>query len=227
MTTKNFILIVFLTLVFSGCNSVYFTEPQPVNSKSIYEFPAKYQGVWMEGEDTIIVTKNVYKSISYQNSSLAKSVADTSSLHVLANGKIYLIDKDDRTKLTGGFQYDIIQDTIRYKKRDLVEVFLGGNAFLRKVGDGYILNIKSDDIWWDIVLIERAKDGSLIGRRLSKEDMDTFQDVKPIWASENVTYFDVKWKEHDLAGIIKAGCFSDTIINLTSDSKIRKRKFLR
>ena len=75
-------------------------------------------------------------------------------------------------------------------------------------------------MWWELVLVEKAKDGSLIGRRLSKEKMEAYQEAKPIWSSDNVTYFDIKSKEQDLAEIIKAKCFSDTIINLPPDNKI-------
>ena len=227
MTPKSLFLIVFLPIVFIGCNPVYFTHPQPVNSKNSYEFPAKYQGVWMDGEDTIAISKNIYKSVSYRNLNLKKSFADTSSFHVLRNEKIYFVNEEDRSKLTGGFDYSVVNDTIFYKSRDVVEVFLGGTNFLRKVADKHILNIKSNEGWWELVLIEKSKDGSLIGRRISLENLESHQEVKPIWQFESVAYFDVKWTEQELSQLIKAGCFSDTIINLTTDSKIRKHKYAR
>ena len=197
MTTKNLNLVGFLILILSGCNSVYFTEPQPVNTKNLFEFPSKYHGVWMEGEDTITINKNIYKSVSYRNESIEKSIIDTSSVHLLANGKIYFIKIDDKIKLTGGFPYVLKNDTIFYKYKDVVEVFLGGNTFLRKVADKHILNIKSDELWWELVLVEKSKDGSLYGRRLSKDDMANFQDEKPIWEGDGMMYYDIKWREHE------------------------------
>jgi len=227
MLTKKLFLFGLLLLILSSCNSVYFTEPQPVNSKNIYEFPSKYHGVWMEGEDTVVISKNVYKSVSYREGNLLKSFADTSSNHVLANGRIYFIQKEDRMKLTGGFPYVVRNDTLFYKNREVIEVFLGGNTFLRKVADKHVLNIKSDDLWWELVLVEKAKDGSVIGRRITNEEMEAIEGIKPIWSSENVFYYDVKWLEHDLSGLIRRGFFNDTIVSLSIDSKIRKRRNIR
>ncbi len=227
MKVKTLSLLVLLMAMLSSCNSVYFTEPQPVNSKNIYEFPAKYLGIWMEGEDTIMISKNVYRSVSYRDETLLKSEADTSSKHILANGKIYFIQKDDRVKLIGGYPYILSNDTIIYKNREVIEVFLGGNTFLRKVSSRYLLNIKSDELWWELVLIEKSKEGNVIGRRLANEDMEVFGDKHLIWKGDNMSYYDLKWEEKDLTEIIKTGSFSDTIINLSPDSKIRKRKNIR
>jgi hypothetical protein len=227
MKTKTIYLIGFLLLTLNSCNSVFFSEPQPVDAKNIFEFPAQVRGVWMEGEDTITIGKREYRSVSYRNESVAKSIADTSSQYILANNKIFILKNEDAPRLTGGFPYEERADTLYYKARELEEIFLGGNTFLRKVGSRYILNIRNDELWWELLLVEKARDGSVLGRRLSKEDMDSFQVSQPIWKSEDMSYYDIRWRAHDLTSLIKAGCFSDTTINLTPDQKIRTRKFLR
>lgn len=223
MQTRSLNLLVLLVAILTSCNTIYFTEPQPVDSKNIYEFPAKFQGVWMDGEDTIMVGKTFYRSISYIDKQLPASVADTSQKHILKNGKIFTIQTDGPIRLSGGVPFQISRDTLFYKDREIVEVFLDGNTYLRKVGNRYLLNVKSDELWWELVLIEKTHDGSVLGRRLSTDDMDKLPGVKPVFVDEDVRFYDLKWKEAELADFIDKGCFSDTIINLTPDSKIRKR----
>ncbi len=226
MNAKNLNLFLVISLIFCSCNPVFFTEPQPYGSKNIFEFPVKYRGVWMEGPDTIVISANAYLSVSYRNESVPKSLADTSSNYLLVNDKIFFVKKEDRLQLTGGYPYTVINDTIFYKNREVVEIFLGAKTFLRKVSDMHILNIKSDDLWWEIILVEKAKNGGILGRRLSEDDMK-LMGIDPIMKGENVNYFDVKWKEKELEDIINRGCFSDTLVNLSVDNKIRKRRNIR
>lgn len=227
MPKKPVYLSLLLLLMLCSCNNVFFTEPQPVDSKNSYEFPVKYQGTWIEDNDTIFINKYAYRSVSYQKEALPKAIADTSSKYVMVRGRIYFIQKEEQIKLIGGFPYQERNDTIFYIKREVVDVSLGGNTFLRKVSDKHIFNTKSDDLWWNIILIEKAKDGSILGRQLSDNDMETILKLKPIWSGDNVSYFDIRWSEDDIDKIINAGCFSDTIINLTPDCRIRKQKRIR
>ena len=177
----------------------------------------------MDGEDTIMVGKTFYRSISYIEQQLPRSIADTSAKHVLMNGKIFNVQTDGPIRLSGGVPYEIHNDTLFYKNREIVEVFLDGKTFLRKVGDRYLLNVKSDELWWELLLVERTRDGSILGRRLSTDDMDKIPGISPVFVDDDIHFYDLKWKEAEIAAFIEIGCFSDTIINLTPDSKIRKR----
>lgn len=223
MQTKSLNLMGLLVALLTSCNTIYFTEPQPVDSKNLYEFPSKLQGVWMDGEDTIMVGKTFYRSISYIDKQLPASVADTSPEYILMNGKIFIVHTDGPIRLSGGVPFQIRHDTLFYKDREIVEVFLDGKTFLRKVGNRYLLNVKSDDLWWELVLVEKTREGIILGRRLSTDDMDKLPNVKPVFVDDDVRFYDLKWKEAEVADFIDKGCFSDTIIHLTPDSKIRKR----
>jgi len=59
------ILIILLT----SCSTYYFSQPQPVDGKNIYEFPQIFIGHWIDANDTLNTTANLQPVSIFDNDS--------------------------------------------------------------------------------------------------------------------------------------------------------------
>ena len=220
---KIILLIGFLPLIIS-CDNVYISTPQPVDSKNIYLFPREFRGVWTCEENKVIIEKDYFKYAQNSEYKVSKQEIDTSSSYVLKDNKIYIID-NEKWEISDGLPFKLEKDTIYYQLPEVTEIPLGKNAFLRKVKNNYILNIKQKNEWWELVLINKDKNGNIIAVRLDIKDLEKNKKFKNIhiFKSENSRsdYIEANWTKRELLEMINKGVFSDTLFILEPNNIIR------
>jgi metal-sulfur cluster biosynthetic enzyme len=213
-------LIIGIGFLFVSCDQFYFSTPQPIDAKNIYEFPKEFRGVWSDNLDSIIIGKDYYLNIENRKVNVSKKEVDTSSSYIIYENKIYKIDKEDEM-LNEGYHYSIENDIITYLKREVSEIELGRKAFLRKLGNKYVVNIKNENQWWNIYLIEKTKDGGILLKILNNYNLEKIEDVKYIYSSDHNFYLNVNWTKDELLKLINKGAFSDTVMILEKDCSIK------
>jgi len=213
--------VLFLT---GACDQVYFSTSQPIDSKNIYSFPKKFRGVWTEDGDSVVIGKDYFMNIDYNDKKVAKTEVDTSASYVLRGDKIYQIDDGQELKVTGGFSFVLKNDTISYQEREVFEIAFGKTAFLRRVGDSYIINMKHKNEWWEIGLIEYTSDNRVLVRYINFDDLDSIPNITSVYTTKNEKYLDVAWTQAELLKIINRGGFSDTLFNLEISKRYRLPK---
>ncbi len=61
-----FKFIVCLAIVMCSCRTDYFTNPQPIDSDNIYEFPEVFRGTWLlEDGDTMTIRASYFRYVQY------------------------------------------------------------------------------------------------------------------------------------------------------------------
>lgn len=206
-------------LLLMSCDQFYFSTPQPVDARNIYEFPNKSRGSWTDNGDSIVIGRTNFMSIEYQEAKVSLKEAKGSSRYRLKRDKVYITDEEKGLKAKRGFPYTLKQDTLFYQEAEIFELKLGEGTFLRKVGDFYLLNSKYSENWWEIYLVEIQPDESIVTRYLNKDDLSKIGDLKTLHVAENQYFLEANWTKKDLTKLLQKGVFSDTLLVLT-----RKRK---
>ena len=212
------VLILAILPLMISCSNVFISNPQPVDSKNIYSFPKAYRGIWTCETDTVIAEKDYFKYIQSSERFVSKLEVDTSSSYVLKDNKIYIIDTTDG-KLRGGFPFKLENDTLYYHGSEINEITLGKKAFLRKVKKNYILNVKQENGWWELILIRKNKNGNIIAAGLDIHNLEKYTNYKNIYTFKEdeysrTDYIEATWTKKELLEIINKGAFSDIIFNL-------------
>ncbi len=162
-------LVMVTAFLFIGCDSHYFSQPQPVDAKSIYTFPKKFRGEWVqEGEPAMVISSDkvvVHEQVRIFNGIQYLKAADTltegskmtwrkglqtigwsKSMQRMDTVTNYVIRGarifelgNDHVK--AGLPFEIIGDSIQINGG--ITLTLGQNLFLRKVNDTiYVLNVR-------------------------------------------------------------------------------------
>ncbi len=218
---KIVLSVAVVSLIFISCDNIYISKPQPVDTENIYTFPKKFRGMWLDGEDTVIVDKNTYLRIAYREKKAAMAVIDTSSSFLLKNNKIYLINKDNDLKIHGGFAYTVKDDTCFYRIPDITEINLGRSTFLRKVNNYYFINYKNDNHWWFINLIEKTNDGGILVTVPNLEHMENVASYDKIYSFEYDHYIEAEWTSGDMLNMVVKDVFIDTFFYLDPRNKLK------
>ncbi|MFK7756557.1 MAG: hypothetical protein AB8B53_06465 [Flavobacteriales bacterium] len=227
MRTSIVITIISISFILSSCAESYFSEPQPLDVKNITKLPKKYTGVWLLGDsssrslltkDSLIVSERFYKMFNkFQfKESIQKIESDSNSF--LIEDKLYVIEDGN---LKGGFDYEIKSDSIIADVEEVTLVEFGETTFLRKIDQGYILNleVEASPGWWKLKFIDtRRKDGIVI-RELGKEEQSK-PHSKPL-SEELNNYFVSGWSKAAMEKYIDSGGFADTLIYLKFNERIK------
>lgn len=224
---KMLFRIIILLAVFpliTSCDSISVSTPQPVDSKNIMNFPRDYRGTWTCEGNTVTIGKDFYEYSEVFDVKIPKQLVDTSSSYLLKNNKIYYVDRW-KQELGEGFPYTMENDTIYYTERTVSETTLGQNAFLRRVKKNYILNVKQENQWWQLALIEKNKGGEIIIRIQNLEELDRFSNHTHIHTLsgkyDRSEFIEANWTRKDLSDMLNKGMFSDTLLVLEPNNKIR------
>ena len=135
------------------------------------------------------------------------------------NNKVY---SKEIGSVEGGYNYVIKNDTIIIDVIDIELIEYGENAFLRKFNYGYILNLKHKTMnnWWNIIFIDTRNKEGIIIRDLKGEDLEKNINCE-ILHEDFSNYLIANWAKGDIENIIDNGGFSDTIMFLKYDKKIK------
>lgn len=212
--------MVVVSIIVGGCETIYFSTPQPYNAKNIYEFPKEMRGLWVIDEDTILIDKNyfIYKEYK-QTHSIAKKELDTSSIYILKNNKIYIKKKYEDISLSEGFPYRVHNDSVYFNARQVIKVALSYDTFLRKIDEDYILNTSNTTTWWMLYLIRKTADNKLNVSTLKESDLKKSDNFDTIFVADDGLFIDAQWNTVDLKKIIQKGGFSAKILELDLKDK--------
>lgn len=216
---KFWIPLLLISGLFSACDRFFFADPQPIDSKSVFEFPKKFRGVWSDHGDSVVIGENYYIWSMSEDLARPKSAIDSSADYVLSNGKIYLIDQENEFPVKGGFPYRLTTDTIHFQVQDRYEISLGHTAFLRRFHQKWILNVKRENNWWELFLIDFSENGDLVVQGFAREDLILIPDLVPIYQGERDCYLEVQWSKGELHRIVSRGGFSDTVLILPAEER--------
>jgi hypothetical protein len=155
LTRVHFLLFIF-TLV--SCTSVYFDQPQPVDSKNLKGIPKEIQGKWDHGsyKAGIIIDGSACHFINYEERVFPKSEIGTSGEYKIINDRIFSVESNYNT----GFPYEMLNDTIYFTERTEEIIELSDSALLRPAKNCYVFNFRKGD-WWEICIIQKARNGEI------------------------------------------------------------------
>ena len=211
-----------ICMMLSSCNDYYFNKPQPVDSKNTYTTPKKLRGTWYTDDNklsTLTIGKDFYTTIEKLQLKESKTKLDSDTNTYFIGNKIYYLED---SKLKGGFDYVIKDDSVIVEYLVIKSDELGQNAFLRKFNYGYILNLKHEEMinWWNIRFIDtRNKEGVII-REIDNEDL-YINDNFTILHEDFNEYLIANWTKYDFQNFIDNGGFSDTLFFLKYTEKIK------
>lgn len=156
-----------LSLLLGACDTYNFSHPQPVDKKDGYEFPATFQGNWVDDDsEWVQIGKNhigmliseketivegtwpqrdqqgqfVYLAPAYKS---VRSVIFDSLQVPVDTVDNYLVNGEhiyevtEKGTLEQGYHYTKNEDTFTIEKKDTIIVDLGHNALLRDIGGGF------------------------------------------------------------------------------------------
>lgn len=213
-----------LILLFSlhSCHNIYFENPQPVNSESLYEFPEELRGVWVENGDTLIIDNKQFKTIEFSKSIISKNEVDTSSAYTLIDQKIHLLKKEP----VENYLYQLKNDTITFFKRNEDIWTLNDSNLLRPVKHYYILNVKDDNGYWYMGMFKKTKKNTIEFRinsgKYNVEILESILNVKSELLDDNIHLFRSDITQKNMLKYIKNGGFSDTVFILTPEMEVDK-----
>jgi len=173
---RNIPVLIYTILVLCtfSCVSVYFDQPQPVDAKNMKKFPKKLRGTWVQDDDTTLVGKTIFRKVEWNSKLLSRTEIDTNDALVIRGDKIYNLDEDS----TKGFNFVIQNDSILINVSQVIEYKLGNAALLRSVSkDYYILNVRKDSIWWNVFLIEKKSDGTILAMYPKKGELSILKTI--------------------------------------------------
>lgn len=201
----------FIIVFISACSQHYFDQPQPVDGKNVYGFPQPFRGIWTDGRDSLVVGKFYFANIEYKNISMPYTKADTTTYAIFKNNKVYPFDSLSQKIMGTGQAFEIRNDSIHYLTRDVLEVQLGKRAFLRQVGEQFVLNVKGENEWWELFLMGITDQQKVV---VTYPDLDQMldQQIYPVLSSSDEDYFEVAWTTKQFSQLIENNIFSDTLL---------------
>lgn len=206
---RNLYILIVLSL--SACSQQYFDRPLPIDGKNIYAFPEPFRGIWTDGKDSLIVAKYYFANVEYKQLSLPYTKEDTTTYAIFRNNKVYPYDSARQEIMGLGRAFEIQNDSIYYEVREELEVQLGRKAFLRQVGNQFVLNVKGDNDWWEIFLMGVTDQRKVV---VTYPNIDAMLDneIRPVLSNTEQDYFEVRWTTKQFEGLIKNQIFSDTLL---------------
>lgn len=146
---KLVVLITFLALSYLGTSqgiySLYFSEPQPVNTKNETVFGKDIIGIYQKEDSKLVDLVLEEKAIISRYLTPMYLTTDEIKQNPKYEFKNNLLQGVDSTK---GLEYYIENDTVYFgifKKDTLFKIT--DSSFLRKQGIHYVLNQKNGEVW--------------------------------------------------------------------------------
>ena len=197
-------------LLLAACDVSFVDNPIPTDSKSLTEFPQKYQGIFSENSDKDSKEKiEILKDrIHYQ--SLCKGVmnkdsAELNSSFIKKGGKHYFLEDKFPVELTS---YEVIDNSIHYSYLVKFDWIINSNLILKPVGKDLIVNLilpnegNMSNWWIPFHLISENGNVCYSGLeegRISNEFL--------ILENDGRKFFQANWTEPVLLEMINQNCF--------------------
>lgn len=145
-------------ILFASCTQVYFTEPQPPNTKSDALFPKEIRGTYILEEDTVHINIASYRYPEEYSKAIHTSELDTISGIRIEGNLVY----DDEIPIEEGIPYRILNDTLYYNTVLYVEQQLSENFQIKQDGNFMVVNQKEEDEeHWTVYLLKKRRNGNI------------------------------------------------------------------
>jgi hypothetical protein len=217
--------------VLVSCGTVYFDNPQPVNSKNLRSIPKEIQGTWKTrnrypdavtfNEDAISIDKHSFRKYSTVYYTIARTEIDNSPIYKLNEGKIFIT----RNGKSHSYPYILVNDSIHYSNREVeMRYELSETVLLRKAKGCYVVNLKYKE-WWEVVFIQKSEEGDIliiypVGEDLLKIAPDYNLMVMDSTKRDSI-FFHADFKSESIRNIINKEA---TIYTLFADSTFETTK---
>lgn len=218
---------VLITVCVSSCTTVYFDKPQPVNTKNLNKVPIAFQGTWVQNQDSTVITDTDFRAMTKYFYTLPKREIDTSTTIKTKDGFIY-----DVNDSANRYPYSVKGDSIEVTIPELHTYVLSDSVLLRPLSQKELLvNIKTDDNWWEVYLIELIEEGSILVRSIKVSDLEKLEILNPnnfslrephkdVLQMNNQERLEADFSKEDLLLWIGAKGFSDTVMVMYSKHKV-------
>jgi len=167
------VISVFILILQGSCKiEATFDTPQPENEKSIASFPKHLLGEYSDSQHLSILTisnKLITRHFEFDYKEHKDSV---SSLYRLIGDT--LIDTESGRKEKIVLEGDSI---IRHENSIDTIFYLSGNNLLKKYKGFYFLNIKYNELGWEVKKLSLKKGVLTIGSVSGKDDMQKLEEI--------------------------------------------------
>lgn len=194
-----------LFFILASCTVVYFDQPQPVDARNLKKVPKAIQGKWIKTTETDTSTiefgKTTYRFSEVNHESVALSHVESWKKYKMKDGLIYNMFEDS----TRGFPYRQSGDTVYFREHFENVITLSDSALLRKGKGSYLLNVRTA-LGWEVFLIRRSDDGSLLADYLLAEDLFNLEHRYPVSVldstREDTILFRARLRSGDIPALI-------------------------
>lgn len=220
------------TLLTVSCVSIYFNKPQPIDSKNIKKFPKNMRGTWVSDGDTVTVRKKTFRKVEWAYESISRAEIDSNESLIIKNNQLFDLESDS----SKGYYYKVHDDSFLVYIPQIIEYKLDEKVLFRRVPEKYYtLNVNVDSIWWDVFLIERLGNGTVVVRYPQKKELDILETIlgnedleivithyveDEFTTSEFQKFWNVGLTSKQLLEFVDKGGFSDTTLVLDPKNKI-------
>jgi hypothetical protein len=223
--------LMFLIFVLTSCGTVYFDNPQPVDSRNLRSVPVDIRGTWKTrniypdavtvNEDAIRIDRKSFRKYSTVYYTIARPEIDKSAVYKLNEGKISVT----RNGKSHSYPYTIVNDSIRYSSCEVeMQYGLSDSVLLRKADGCYVVNLKFKS-WWEIVFIQKSEAGDILIIYPVAEDLLKIQPDYNLTVMDSTKrdsiYFHADFKSKSIKNVMNKEA---TIYTLFADSTFETTK---
>jgi len=154
---------------------------------------------------------------------------DTSTNYVRKGKNIY--NFGDNNLVYKG-EFNVVGDTVViYKPTEPEEHCLNNNIILKKVGKYYILNIREDNGFWQVIQLEKNSEGDILLKILDNDKLievvekeKLLELISPNFDKDSEEsrdyYYSGNLLKEEILNLIDTGAFLDALINLSHTHKL-------
>ena len=178
MTRRLPVLLVALTIYFSGCDqAVRFEQPQPRDTPDLEGFPSRFQGIYFSPEDSSTLELTEHLAVLYHRALIRVSVNEIGEGIRLSGDT--LIDLESGFREIGKLEGDSI--SVHWPLWTDTLYRAGAGYVLRKFKSRYFLNRRTDAGQWQVCLLDHHSGGDiLLEELLAPEDISLLEEITPV-----------------------------------------------
>jgi len=214
-------IFIILCLVLFNYSCVYFKNPQPEHTETLNEFPEELIGIWKNDMDTFaIISRKFLKLTELQQQRISLKDSDLLSSYSIEGDRIYQFDDDNNPVMQ---PFKMIDDTIVFNERGATFLAsLSDSVILKSINTYYFLNIRNGAEWYQL-LIAKMPAGQTLIKAISTRDIHLLNTILHEDGKYDAGsyYYQKDLTKNKMRKFIKNGGFSDTILVLNPEMKVK------
>lgn len=217
-------------LSFISCREVAFEAPVPNDGELIIVVPKEFQGVWVDGFDTLQVNDFTISYVEWEEFAVAKNeVAANPEKYMLSGDKFYRLKDGVKSK---AFVYRSETDSFKIRNvSDFHRFDLSFSDYSRLIQlnkDELILNYSKFGEWWTPIYIKKEGSKGTSIYRISKNSLPIINEVvgkeilpKKSFVAPDIKFLPVSLNSSQVKKLIKKGGFDKLMDVLTEKKRIK------